>query len=289
MARVLLETELTKSERDAGLVAIGEMSTLSPDQIVDPCLVAIAASGLASDIADVEGLLATPSSNTTDNASARDVTGNKEDGIVLSIFEDQSSLATITASGEEPATPLSNLSDGNSATPWEYFAAYPHWIKYDFGVALGNIKNYAMLNPTGAFKSPRDWTLSWSNDDISYTVIDTRSGERLLNGIPKLFNCQYSVAPCRYWKFDFTAGNTAGGIRIHTLEVYLTTLRNIESIESLAKSTLIQSLAINVLRNIIGERDSVSATAVSDAESAMSYLKYLVTMTESIKTTVEAL
>lgn len=83
---------------------------------------------------------------------------------------------TASASTAVGTHPASLAFDGSAATFWSASSnAEPQWLKADLGSAFG-IVEYAIINALGVGLSPTNFTLSYSDDDVTYTVADTETG-----------------------------------------------------------------------------------------------------------------
>jgi hypothetical protein len=87
------------------------------------------------------------------------------------------------------------------------------WLQYDFGA--GNekiIRRYSITSPnvnnsyTGT-RSPKDWRLEASNDGISWTVIDQRSGQTSWSYNEKRSYMVQSPGLYRFYRLNVTANN----------------------------------------------------------------------------------
>lgn len=95
---------------------------------------------------------------------------------------------------------------------WITAATNTGWLKLDMG--SGNaykIGTYALQNNSipEPNRMPKDWTLQGSNDDSSYTVIDTVTGETAWgNAEIRTYTCDDVSTAYRYFKLNVTANNT---------------------------------------------------------------------------------
>lgn len=66
--------------------------------------------------------------------------------------------------------------NNNNSDGWDTgYGGFPYWLKIDFGSGK-HINDFTLTCHSSATQAPADFTLAGSNDDISYTTLDTRSG-----------------------------------------------------------------------------------------------------------------
>lgn len=115
--------------------------------------------------------------------------------------------------------------DGLTNGYWVTNGTNTGWIKIDLG--SGNtytIGTYAVRVNTipEPNRAPQDWTLQGSNDDSSYTVIDTVTGQTSWgNGETRTFTCDDTSTAYRYFKVDITANNGDTFLQMEELFLYL--------------------------------------------------------------------
>jgi hypothetical protein len=129
-------------------------------------------------------------------------------------------------------SPFVASADSNQASypPWEAFdgvntdtgggngwrptnTSLPHWIKLDIG--SGNTQycyTYKItVRSDASSDKPTSWTLAGSNDDSSYTTVDTQTSVTWSGGAgeEKTFTCANpTVGAYRYWRLDVTAAQS---------------------------------------------------------------------------------
>lgn len=140
---------------------------------------------------DAENAIPAMTSNTTPSGIASASSNNGTDYSAWKAFDGNK-----TTSGNYWQTPINNPTG---------------WLKYDFGVS--NKKIIKSYNITGAVHTadlkaryPRDWTFEGSNDDITWTVLDTRTGVSWIQNETKSFNTSNTVEYQMY-KINVTANN----------------------------------------------------------------------------------
>jgi hypothetical protein len=105
--------------------------------------------------------------------------------------------ASSTYSGSYPAYAAF---DGNAATRWATpSGTHTGWLKIDIGTAKA-ITGYRILSYSS--QSPTDWTVQGSNNDSTWTTLDTRTGQQPTT--LTTFSFTNSTA-YRYYKLDITA------------------------------------------------------------------------------------
>jgi len=95
--------------------------------------------------------------------------------------------------------------DKNSTTQW-MATAFPCWLKYDFGYAV-RVYTYTIDSRARTDLAPKTWTIEGSNDDSSWTTLDTQSNITSWGSINS-----YSIASpasYRYYRISITAGISA--------------------------------------------------------------------------------
>lgn len=90
---------------------------------------------------------------------------------------------------------------------WQVASGTTGWIKYDFGSALWAANGYTLTALTGN-RAPKNWTFAGSNNDSSYTTLDTQTGITFTDGQTKTYSFTNSTK-YRYYKLTITVGDTA--------------------------------------------------------------------------------
>lgn len=106
-----------------------------------------------------------------------------------------------------------NKTNSGSGAPGEYIAnATTGWLKLDFGSGNNKIiRQYKIMSRAGsgieAALAPKNWTLEGSNNNIDWTVIDTRNNETGW-GIGQTRTYSVSVpGSYRYYRLNVSANN----------------------------------------------------------------------------------
>lgn len=84
---------------------------------------------------------------------------------------------TVTADGYYAAGYEPNKAYDNTASQWQYNAAYPHWHQIDLGVGNAKeIKTYVITGSDQNTYTPTNWVLYGSNDAVNYTQLASVTG-----------------------------------------------------------------------------------------------------------------
>jgi hypothetical protein len=120
----------------------------------------------------------------------------------------------VTASSTQSGTSPWYAFDGTlSTTRWQSGTTNTGWIKYQFTSAK-TIKRYTVMSAGsglggGSNGNASSWTFEGSNDDSSWTILDTRTSLNLTDGIPVDFTIANSTAYL-YYRLNITATKVAG-------------------------------------------------------------------------------
>ena len=110
-------------------------------------------------------------------------------GLGTFMLRDENGINTSTSLVAGAATSASSIVNGSNDTympfdenpqsNWLSANSSPAWIKFSFGAGVTkNIKSYSLYAPQSTLTSaPRDFILEGSNDDINWTLLDTRTGQ----------------------------------------------------------------------------------------------------------------
>lgn len=116
--------------------------------------------------------------------------------------------ATITSDSEYNASyTAAKLFDNDPATWWNTLipVALPCYVKIDFGAVTAHIvTRYTWMNYLAAGCHPTAWKFYGSNDDSSYTELDSQTGQSFTYDEIKTYNFINTVA-YRYYKWIFSA------------------------------------------------------------------------------------
>lgn len=138
---------------------------------------------------------------------------------------------TMSASSAQASFPAWNAGDDSTSSEWRTpSSSLPAWLKVDFG--SGNTKaivGYSIRASSvsnGVNNAPANWTLEGSNNDVSWTVEDTRTGQTGWSLSEKRsFTAQNDTGATayRYWRWNISAINGDSNALVDIAEVELFT------------------------------------------------------------------
>ena len=120
---------------------------------------------------------------------------------------------TASASSEYSGYPASDAFSSSNFWASSAIETYPHWIKYDLG--SGNTKiaqQYKLTARNPSYNPSSAWLFQGSNDDSSWTDIDSQSSISWSSGETKAFDSFINSTGYRYYRFYFTASGSASNI-----------------------------------------------------------------------------
>jgi len=133
----------------------------------------------------------------------------------LYILVDETGAGTASADSINHAgVPASNAFDNDSDTLW-YSAntAFPHWLKYDFGLGVTKvIKSYSIIGGSTVY-SPKDFKFQGSNDGSSWDDLDIQTGQIFVDSEEKSytnFSEGLNTTAYQYYRFYSTLSNDGG-------------------------------------------------------------------------------
>ena len=90
---------------------------------------------------------------------------------------DQCAGGTPTASSAASDAPASNAFDNDAVSRWSTpVGTVSGWIAYQFPSAVDVAEYTIQAHPTAPLRSPRDWQFEYSDDGVTWTVIEDRYG-----------------------------------------------------------------------------------------------------------------
>lgn len=111
---------------------------------------------------------------------------------------------TMSATSEVATLEAWRASDGDPHSDWLSSGNVPQWIKIDFGASPQTILQYAIrASRKRKDNIPKDWTFEGSNDNIAWTVLNTRVGVDFDTGQKRHFNVTVSGL-YRYYRINVT-------------------------------------------------------------------------------------
>lgn len=102
--------------------------------------------------------------------------------------------------------PAWRLWDAYSYRGWTYYeSALPAWVELDMGTSK-KVNQYGLLgfSDYGAGAQPAAWTIEGSDDNSTWTTVDSQSGITWTDWNEKVFTAS-NPGTYRYWKFTVTA------------------------------------------------------------------------------------
>jgi hypothetical protein len=133
--------------------------------------------------------------------------------------------AVASASAEHPpAEGAAQAFDGSADTKWfDSYLAPPVWLQYQFGANAGAaVSRYSLTSGNDTpERDPGSWDFEASNDGVSWTTLDRRSGEFFDS---RLQTKTYSITnstPYRYYRLNVTATQQATyqGVQLAELDL----------------------------------------------------------------------
>ncbi|MGC9665201.1 GH92 family glycosyl hydrolase [Planosporangium sp. 12N6] len=128
-------------------------------------------------------------------------------------------VVEVTASAENPpGEGKQQLVDGDKGTKWLAFAT-TGWVQVQLDQPR-TVTEYAVTSANDVpERDPKDWTLLGSADGVTWTAVDTRTGQAFTDrGVTN----RYPVAdpkPYRYYRLDVTANRGAPIVQVAELEL----------------------------------------------------------------------
>jgi len=127
---------------------------------------------------------------------------------------------TPTASTENPANPVANAFDDNTATFWSTLAPnITGWVEYQF-LATQIVRKYRIWGPPPVSStSPKDWTFEYW-DGGGWQIVDTQINQVLTGGAWNTYPFTNSVSATR-WRINISANNGhVSQLTLFELEMY---------------------------------------------------------------------
>ena len=126
-------------------------------------------------------------------------------------------VVTVNKSGEYAGTPAVNLFDGNVLSEW-FVQTATAWASVQYSAALTPTEYWITSSPTNATQDPKDWVISGSNDGITWTTLDTQTGQTFAS---RTLTKHYTFAnTTAYSQFKININATPGGAAaIHCAEL----------------------------------------------------------------------
>jgi hypothetical protein len=128
-------------------------------------------------------------------------------------------IVEVTASAENPPNEgRAQLVDGDKGTKW--LAFFPTgWVQVKLSRPIA-VTRYAMTSANDVpERDPKDWALLGSPDGVTWTPVDTQTGQTFSGrGVTKVYEVT-SPQPYLYYKLDITANSGAPIVQLAELEM----------------------------------------------------------------------
>lgn len=113
------------------------------------------------------------------------------------------------------------FNDNTADSFWQYNAALPHWLKYDFGASNEKVIVKYTINAHSSVpnRTPKDFKLQGSNDDSAWTDLDTQTGQTFSGNETKIYTFSNSTA-YRYYRLYITALGSGNEVLVDEMELY---------------------------------------------------------------------
>ncbi|WP_232323612.1 GH92 family glycosyl hydrolase [Catenuloplanes japonicus] len=128
-------------------------------------------------------------------------------------------VAAVTASAENPPNEVAaNLTDGDLGTKWLAFAT-TGWAQARLDTPL-TVTTYALTSANDVpERDPRDWTLQGSADGVTWTDLDTRTGQTFADrGVTNVYALS-SPGAYAYYRLSVTANGGAPIVQLAELQL----------------------------------------------------------------------
>lgn len=125
--------------------------------------------------------------------------------------------ATMTSNSLPSPNVASASNEGSGAAYQAFDKAGPEWIantttgwlKYNFGSQLWAATGYG-ITPQDPTRAPKDWTFEGSNNDSTWTTLDTQTGVTTWStGVEKSYTFSNGTK-YQYYRLNITANNGSG-------------------------------------------------------------------------------
>jgi hypothetical protein len=96
--------------------------------------------------------------------------------------------------------------DQNSATQW-FYTGVMGWLQYDLG-HTETVQRYTVISSGDKVqRDPKDWQFQGSNDGVTWTTLDTQSGQAFANRLQLNSYTVASPGAYRYYRLNITSNN----------------------------------------------------------------------------------
>ena len=118
-----------------------------------------------------------------------------------------SGVASASSVGSNAAWNAFDNTATTSNTAWVSNGAAPQWVQYQFTSSL-IIRSYSILYASTVSGRPVNFNLQGSNDGISFTTLDTRTGFAFTNGQYNTLTITNPTTAYSYYRLNVTATDT---------------------------------------------------------------------------------
>lgn len=185
------------------------------------------------------------------------VTANNGDITFLAIAEiemrailggaDQCSGGVASASSADATSPASNAFDNDTTTRWSTVTStLTGWIRYQFASPVDVVQYTIRAHPTAPTRSPKNWTLEWSDDGTTWVVVDTHTDvDAWANGEVRVFNVPVGFTDLRLHQgaLEVLSQGTASSVELH--QAVLETIRTNSAAEVEVRQVCLEVLRPN--------------------------------------------
>lgn len=99
-----------------------------------------------------------------------------------------------------------NAFDRNSGTEW-FYSGVMGWLQYDLG-HTETVQRYTVISANDKVgRDPKDWQFQGSNDGVTWTTLDTQSGQAFANRFQQNSYTVASPGAYRWYRLNITSNN----------------------------------------------------------------------------------
>lgn len=188
----------------------------------------------------------------------------------------------VASASHEPGTEVSwKAFDRNTGTFWTGGTATSGWLKYDFGASNAKVITYYSINGHRSGipeRSPKSWTLEGSNDNTSWTSVDSRTNVPAwaLNEV-RTYSFANTTA-YRYYRLNFSAiqggGTYPDSVNIIEFGLY-TSLQGVKAMQLNLQSVRYAKagMAIDIYKS--GKPIKLYTLTIYDVDKTTNQIQYL--------------
>jgi hypothetical protein len=111
---------------------------------------------------------------------------------------------------------------GNTPSFWATASGTSGWLKLDLGSGNTNTLQWYSVQCDGdTSRQPKDWTMEGSNDDSTWTTLDTVTAQTSWTvGLLREYVCDVATTAYRYFRLNVSANNAGDLLRVDVLVLY---------------------------------------------------------------------